>query len=103
MVITALYLVPLAKCVVVDVPKGFSVATSPSVLRLTMTLVIWVWVPSELTLKSLKVDLLIEAGSIFSEKVAVRFEEGVTPVAPAVGTVLMTLGEVVSVGGGGAA
>ena len=99
-VITPLYLVPLAKCVVVDVPKGFSVAFSPSVLRLTLTFVICVWVPSELTLKSLKVEVVIEEAIIFSEKVAVRFEEGATPVAPAVGTVLMTLGEVVSGGGG---
>ena len=97
-VITALYLVPLAKCVVVELPKGLRVATSPSVLRLILTLVIWVVLPSELTLKSLKVEVVIEAGSIFSEKVAVRFEEGATPVAPAVGTVLVTLGEVVSVG-----
>jgi hypothetical protein len=101
-VITALYLVPLAKCVVVDVPKGFRVATSPSV-RLTVTLVICVWVPSVLSLKSLKVDLLMERGSIFSEKVAVRFEEGATPVAVYLGEVIVTLGEVVSVDGGGAA
>ena len=92
-VITALYLVFLAKCVVVEVPKGFRVATSPSVLRATVTLVICVWVPSGLSLKSLKVDLVMEAGSIFSEKVAVRLVERATPVAPAVGTVLMTLGE----------
>src|SRR5919112_2471536 len=99
-VTTALYLLRLAKCVVVEVPKGFSVATSPSVLRPTVTLVICVWVPSGLTLKSLKVEVVMERGSIFSEKVAVRFDEGATPVAPALGTVLVTLGEVVSVGGG---
>src|SRR5215208_108692 len=96
-VITPLYLVFLAKCVVVDVPKGFRVALSPSVLRLTVTLVICVVLPSGLTLKSLKVEVVIEDGIIFSEKVAVRFEEGATPVAPALGTVLMTLGELVSV------
>ena len=99
-VITPLYLVPLAKCVVVELPKGFRVAFRPSVLLLTLTLVIWVWVPSELSLKSLKVEVVMEEAIIFSEKVAVRFEEGATPVAPAVGTVLMTLGEVVSGGGG---
>jgi hypothetical protein len=55
-VITPLYLVPLAKCVVVDVPKGFRVAFSPSELRATVALVICVWVPSGLSLKSLKVD-----------------------------------------------
>src|SRR5215204_6142460 len=91
-VITPLYLVPLAKCVVVDVPKGFRVATSPSVLRLTLTLVICVVLPSVLTLKSLKVELLIEAGSIFSEKVTVRLVEGATPVALCAGEVLVTLG-----------
>src|SRR5829696_2486138 len=100
-VITALYLVPLAKCVVVEVPKELSVATSPSVLRLTVMLVICVVLPSGLILKSLKVDLVIQRGSIFSEKVAVRFEEGATPVAVCLGEVFVTLGEVVSVDGGG--
>ena len=94
-VITALYLVPFAKCVVVDVPKGSSVATSPSVLRLTLTLVTCVVLPSGLTLKSLKVELVIEAGSIFSEKVAVRLAEGATPVAVCFGEVLVTLGDLV--------
>jgi hypothetical protein len=99
-VITALYLVPLAKCVVVELPKGFRVAFRPSVLLLTLTLVIWVVLPSGLSLKSLKVEVVMEAGSIFSEKVAVRLAEGATPVAPAVGTVFVTLGDVVSGGGG---
>src|SRR5918994_3927160 len=91
-VTTALYLLPLAKCVVVEVPKGFSVATSPSVLRATVTLVICVWVPSGLSLKSWKVDLLMEDIIIFSEKVAVRFEEGATPMAVCAGEVFVTLG-----------
>jgi hypothetical protein len=99
-VTTALYLVPLAKCVVVDVPKGFSLALSPSVLRLTLTLVTCV-VPLEVTFKSLKVWVFMEELIIFSEKVAVRLTEGATPVALAVGEVLVTLGGVVSVGGGG--
>jgi hypothetical protein len=41
----------------------------------------------------------MEEGIIFSEKVAVRLAEGVTPVAVCLGEVLMTLGGVVSVGG----
>src|SRR5829696_2076441 len=90
-VITALYLLPLAKCVVVEVPKELSVATSPSVLRLTVMLVICVVLPSGLILKSLKVDLVIQRGSIFSEKVAVRFEEGATPVAVCLGEVFVSL------------
>ena len=98
-VITPLYLVALAKCVVVELPKGSSVATSPSVLRLTVTLVIWVVLPSGLILKSLKVVVFMEEGVIFSEKVAVRLAEGATPVAVCLGEVLMTLGGVVSVGG----
>ena len=82
-------MVPCAKCVVVDVPKGSSVALSPSVLLPTLTLVTGVVLPSGLTLRSLKVELVIERGSIFSEKVAVRLAEGATPVAPALGTVLI--------------
>ena len=97
---TALYLVPLAKTVV-EPPKGLSVAVSPSVLlRLTLTLVICV-VPLEVTFKSLNVVGFMEELIIFSEKVAVRLAEGATPVALAAGEVLVTLGEVVSVGGGG--
>jgi hypothetical protein len=49
-----------------DVPKGFSVAFSPSVLELTVTLVICVVEPSELTLKSLKVELFRVERVIFS-------------------------------------
>ena len=98
-VTTALYLVPLANTVV-ELPKGLSVAVSPSVLRLTLTLVICV-VPLEVTFKSLKVVGLMEEAIIFSEKVAVRLAEGATPVALAAGEVLVTLGAVVSVGGGG--
>jgi hypothetical protein len=91
-VIIALYLVPLAKCIVVELPKGFRVATSPSMLRLTLRLVIWVVLPSGLTLKSLKVEVVIEEGIIFSEKVALRFEEGATPIALDAGEVFVTLG-----------
>ena len=100
-VITPLYLAPLAKFVVV-VPKGFSVAVSPSVLGLTATLVICVVLPFVLTLKSLKVVVFMEPGSIFSEKVAVRLAEGSTPVAVCLGEVLVTLGGpgTGSVGGG---
>ena len=81
----SLVLVPLAKCVVVDVPKGLSVAFSPSALRLTPTLVICVVLPSGLTFKSLKVVAFREEVIIFSEKVAVRLAEGATPVALAAG------------------
>jgi hypothetical protein len=95
---TALYLVPLVKCVVVDVPKGLSVALSPSVLGVTLTLVTCVVLPSGLTFKSLKVVGIMEEAIIFSEKVAVMLAEGATPVALLVGEVLVTLGEVVSVG-----
>jgi hypothetical protein len=68
-----------------------------------MTSVTCVVLPSGLSLKSLKVELVIEAGSIFSEKVAVRSAPEATPVALAPGTVLVTLGAVVSVSSGGAA
>ena len=95
----ALYLVPLAKSVV-ELPKGLSVAVSPSVLRLTLTLVICV-VPLEVTLKSLKVVGFMEEAIMASEKVAVMLAEGATPVALAAGEVLVTLGEVVSVDEGG--
>ena len=100
-VTTALYLVPLAKTVV-ELPKGLSVAVSPSVLRLTLTLVICV-VPLEVTFKSLKVvaGVFMEEAIIFSEKVAMTLVEGATPVALAAGEVLVTLGRVVSVVGGG--
>jgi hypothetical protein len=54
-------------------------------------LVTCVVLPSRLTLKSLKVVVFMEEAIIFSEKVAVRLAEGATPVAPALGTVLMTL------------
>ena len=57
--------------------------------------------PSELTLKSLKVVGFREEAIIFSEKVAVRLAEGATPVALAAGEVLVTLGGVVSDEGGG--
>ena len=97
---TALYLAPLAKCVVVDVPNGSSVAVSPSALRLTLTLVICV-VPLEVTFKSLNVVWFMEEAIIFSEKVAVRSAPGATPVALAAGKVLVTLGEAESLGGGG--
>ena len=96
---TALYLVPLAKTVV-ELPKGLSVAVSPSVDRLTLTLVICV-VPLEVTLKSLKVVGFMEEAIIFSEKVAVMLAEGATPVALEAGEVLVTLGEVVGGGEGG--
>src|SRR5918992_797491 len=96
-VTTALYLVPLAKTVVED-PKGLSVAVSPSMLRLTLTLVICV-VPLEVTFNSLKVVGFMEELIIFSEKVAVMLAEGAIPVAFAVGEVLVTLGDVVSGGG----
>ena len=100
-VTTALYLAPLANTVV-ELPKGFRVAVSPSVLRLTLTLVICV-VPLEVTFKSLKVVWFMEEAIIFSEKVAMTLAEGATPVALATGEVLVTLGAVVSVddGGGG--
>ena len=94
-----MYLVPLAKSVV-ELPKGLSVAVSPSVDRLTLTLVICV-VPLEVTFKSLKVVGFMEEAIIFSEKVAFMLADGATPVALLVGTVLVTLGAVVSVGGGG--
>ena len=92
----------MAKCVMVDVPKGLSVATSPPVLRLTVTSVIYVVLPSGLSLRSLKVELVIERGSIFSERVAVRLAEGATPVAVCLGEVLIILGGpgTGSVGGG---
>ena len=96
---TALYLVPLANTVV-EVAKGLSVAVSPSVLRLTLTLVICV-VPLEVTFKSLKVVGFMEEAIIFSEKVAMTLAEGATPVALATGEVLVTLGAVVSVDEGG--
>ena len=83
-VITPLYLV-FAASRVEDVPKGLSFAVSPSVLRLTLTLVICVVLPSGFTLKSLKVDLVIERGSIFSEKVAATFVPLETSVAVAAG------------------
>ena len=98
---TALYLVPLARLVVLEVPKGSSVALSPSALGLTRALEICVVLPSELTLKSLKVVGFREEAIIFSEKVAVRLAEGATPVALAAGEVLVTLGGVVSDEGGG--
>src|SRR5215208_2743545 len=91
--ITPLYLV-FAPSTVEDVPKGFSFATSPSVLLLTVTLVICVVLPSDLTLKSLKVELLIERGSIFSEKVAVRLVPRATPIP--VGVAVLTWGFMVS-------
>ncbi len=72
---------------------GFSVAFSPSVLLLTDTPVIWVVVPSLLTLWSLKVDLLSEARSILSEKVALRSVVRLTPLLASVGEVVLTLGE----------
>ena len=59
---TPLYLVFLASRVVF-VPKGLSVALSPSELRLTTTSVICVWVPPALTLKSLKVVVLWRSSS----------------------------------------
>jgi hypothetical protein len=65
------------------------------VLGLALTLVIWV-VPFEVTLKSLKVNLVIKARSTFSEKVAVRLVEGATPVALAEEMLLVTLGAMVS-------
>jgi hypothetical protein len=49
-------------------------------------------------LKSLKVWPFMEEASISSEKVAVTWAVGVTPVALAVGTVLSTFGAVVSEG-----
>jgi hypothetical protein len=70
-VITPLYLVPFAKCAVVDAPKGSSVALRPSVLRATLTSVMRVVLPSGLSFKSLKVEVVIERGSIYSEKVGV--------------------------------
>src|SRR5215208_7947378 len=88
---TPLYLV-FAASRVEDVPKGLSFATSPSVLSFTVTLVICVVLPSGLTLKSLKVDLVMERGSIFSEKVAVRSAEGATSMAVCAGEVFVTLG-----------
>jgi hypothetical protein len=91
-VTTALYLAPLVKFVV-EVPKGLSVALTPSVLRLTVSFVTWI-VPLEVILKSLKVWALKEEVIIFSVKVAVRLVDGSTPVVLAVGTVLMTLGAV---------
>ena len=66
MVITPLYLVLLARRVVFA-PKGLRVAVSPSELRLTTTSVICVWVPSELTLKSLKVVVLTVGAHLLRE------------------------------------
>ena len=66
-VITPLYLVFLARRVVFA-PKGLRVAVSPSELRLTTTSVICVWVPSELTLKSLKVVVLTVGGPSFQRR-----------------------------------
>ena len=52
-------------------------------------------------MKSLKVVVFREEIIMASEKVAVRLAEGATPVAFETGEVLVTLGGVVSVGGGG--
>jgi hypothetical protein len=56
-------------------------------------LVTWV-VPLEMTLKSLKVDLVIEVGLIFSEKVAATLVPRPMPVP--VGVAVLTLGFMVS-------
>ena len=97
MVTVALYLALLAS-VVADVPNGSSVAFRPSVLRETATFVTCV-VPVEVTLKSLKVDLVTVDFCIFSEKVVVTLAPGETPVALARGAVPLTAGFVVSAGG----
>jgi hypothetical protein len=47
----------------------------------------------------LKVWPLMVEANMSSEKVALMLAEGSTPLAPPVGTVLLTLGRVVSVGG----
>src|SRR5215210_422179 len=94
MVTMALYVV-LARRWVEVAPKGLRVAFRPSELGATLTLVSCV-VPFEVTRKNLKVDLVIEVGIIFSEKVTVRLELRLTPVWPAVGAVVVTLGGVVS-------
>jgi hypothetical protein len=91
-VVTTLYLV-LAASSVVDAPNGLSVAFRPSELGVTVTLVTWV-VPLEVTLKSLKADLVIEVGLIFSEKVAATLVPHPMPVP--VGVAVLTLGFMVS-------
>src|SRR5215213_8811574 len=92
---TPLYLVFLASRIVFA-PKGFSVALSPSELRLTTTSAIRVWVPSGLTLKTLNVVALTVSVLIFSEKVAVRLVPRATFVARLSGAVPITAGLVVS-------
>jgi hypothetical protein len=62
-------------------------------------LVIWVVQVVEEHLKSLKVVPLIEAGSIFSEKVAATSVLRATPVVELAGLTVPTLGAVVSGGG----
>src|SRR5688572_8156624 len=94
-VTTALYLVLFARSVV-EVPNGLSVAFRPSVLGVTVTLAIWVVLPSVLTLKSWKVVVVSVLGFIFSEKVAVRLVLRLTPVALLAGVTLLTLGAAVS-------
>lgn len=91
-VTTALYLA-FAASSVDDELNGFSVAFSPSVLELTVALAIWVVEPSELTLKSWKVEASSVERVIFSEKVAVRLAPRFTPVAPSVGVVEATEGD----------
>ncbi len=90
----ALYLV-LAASRVEDVPNGLSVAFRPSVLLPRTTLITWVAQPvDEVHLKSLKVDLVIEAGLIFSEKVAATLVP--RPMPAPVGVAALTLAKKVS-------
>src|SRR5215211_5375480 len=72
------------------------VALSPSVLLLRTTLVTWVMqLVDEVHLKSLTVELVIEAGSILSEKVATTLVPRPMPVP--VGVAALTLGAVLSI------
>jgi hypothetical protein len=86
-VTTALYLVFAASRL-----EAFRVALRPSELRATVTFVVCVVEPVEVTLKSLKVDLVTEVEAIFSENVAVGLTPFFTP--KLVGVVEATLGEV---------
>ncbi len=66
-------------------------------LELTATLVIWVAQLVEVVeehMKSLKVEVVMEVGSILSEKVAMALVPRATPVP--VGVAVLTLGAVVS-------